>query len=138
MTYTGRRYFALTPPSSHEREHPLSITRQILEENRSVQHEVTPSSKCTQAHKESKNFPVRARACHYSKDGTDDERHVERNLSSNNVRAHAPEQCTHKHTHVCCDGETVGIAWVEFETCLPGDDGLDEQDEGVDRVAKTI
>ena len=99
-----------TPPSCHERQHPLAVSRQILKEDCSVKHKIAPSTKCTQTNEQAQHLPVRARACYDREDRADDQRHIERNLAPDHICANAPEQRTDQHAHVCGDGEAIGIA----------------------------
>jgi hypothetical protein len=61
-----------------------------------------------------------------------------RTLPSHNVGCEPPKQRANKHTDVSGDGKAVGIRRRVFEGGLRGDNGLDEQDKGVDCVAETV
>lgn len=128
----------LTPPSRHKRKQPLLITRQILQENRRIQHQIASTTKRTQTHKQAQHLPIGARARDNGKHRADNQTGVERNLAPDDVGRHAPEERADQHAHVGCDSQAVGVAGLEFEGGLAGDDGLEEQDERVDGVAEAV
>jgi hypothetical protein len=56
-------------------------------------------------------------------------------FAADHVGAEAPEESSNQHASVSGDGEAGAEGWLEFVACVCCDDGLDEQDEGVDGVA---
>jgi hypothetical protein len=50
------------------------------------------------------------------------------------VCSETPEQGSYQHSGVGGDGESVGERGLEFVAGVCRDDGLDEQDEGIDGV----
>ena len=84
MSRCGRE--VLTPPARHEREHPLPVAGQVLQEDGGIKDEVPTTAKRAQTYEEAQDNPVRTATRHDREDGADQQAHIEREASSDDVR----------------------------------------------------
>lgn len=127
-----------SPPASEQRKQPLMSARQILQKHRRIQHQISPTAKRSQTHKQPQHDPIRRRPGHDTKHTRQHQRDIKRILPADDVRRQPPEQCADQHPHVDGAGHAVPPFGLELVGGLGGDDGLDEQDERVDGVAEAV
>ena len=126
------------PPARHQGEHPLVLGGQVFEEDGRIQNQIATAAKRRKGDEQSKHDPVWAGAGHDAEDGGDHEGEVERVLAANDIGGETPEQSADEHANVDSDGHAVCEAGIELGGGVGGDDGLDEQDEGVHGVPEAV
>jgi len=123
------------PPSGHESQKPLVFRRQILQENRSIEDKIPTSTEGGETNKQSKHDPIRGGTRDDGEYAADEQRVVEGVFAADHVCSETPEQGSYQHSGVGGDGEAVGERGLKLIAGVCCDDGLDEQDEGIDGIA---
>ena len=105
-----------TPPASQKGQKPLFAAWEVFKKNGGIQDQIPSGSECRETDKKAEYNPVTRSSCDNSEDRADEQRHVERGATSNNVSSKTPEQGSDQHSNINRNGQAIVVRGVQLSS----------------------